>query len=311
MLKINEITAIASIQDLGRVGFLGLGIGRCGAMDSLSLRLGNALLGNDDGACAIEITQGKFVATFGCDVSFCLVGATVQATLDDQKIHTGYRYFAKHGQTLNIKGMTAGMYSYLCVQGGFDVDDELGSKSTDIKIQLGGLGRILMAGDDLPYHQGFELSLMGVPDPHHLDQYRHQATLIHATKSSEYAHIVQDQDNFSTQSYTLSPNSNRMGYRLDGMPLVFDKIEMNSHGVACGMIQIPPDGKPIVLMADAQTTGGYPKIGAVIDADLGRLAQVRFGGQVQFEWVDPAFAWAKIRHQNAHIKQVGDIAKRF
>lgn len=312
MLKINKLNAIASIQDLGRHGFLGMGVGHCGAMDKLSLQLGNALLGNDDNAAALEMALGGLVATFDRDVSFCLMGAMVDASLDNQKIHTGYRYFAKSGQMLSIKRMTAGVYGYLCVQGGFDFEPELGSVSTDTKIQVGGFGRLLAAGDILPYHQGFELSLMGVPSFYGFDKLHQQTNhTIRAIKSSEYANIIQGKDEFITQDYTLSPSSNRMGYRLDGKALIFDKIEMKSHGVACGMIQVPPDGKPIVLMADAQTTGGYPKIGAVIGADIGRFSQIRFGEQIRFEWVDLKVALMAFDEQNAEVAQIRYMAGRF
>ncbi|STY93749.1 biotin-dependent carboxyltransferase family protein [Moraxella bovis] len=307
MLTINTLSALASIQDLGRTGYLGLGIGRCGAMDGLSLQLGNALLGNDTHLPALEITLGGLTATFTKDTTFCLTGAIFDGTLDDRRVIAGYRYFAKQGQVLTLKRMTDGMHGYLCVQGGFDVAHELGSASTDIKICLGGLGRYVMAGDGLPYHTGREMKSMGVANLYQFGK----LTNIHVIKSSEYDKIVQGRDEFGEQIYTLSPNSNRMGYRLDGTPLTFDKIEMNSHGVDFGMIQVPPDGKPIVLMADAQTTGGYPKIGAVIGADLGRLAQVRFGNQIRFIYVDADTALQKMATYHTHLHQVASMAKRF
>ena len=307
MLKINTLSAIASIQDIGRTGYLGLGIGRCGAMDALSLQLGNALLGNKKSLPALEITLGGLTATFTKDTTFCLTGAIFDGVLDGKRVITGYRYFAKQGQVLTLKRMTNGMHGYLCAHGGFDVAHELGSASTDVKTHLGGLGRYVMAGDELPYRAGCEMTSMGVANLYQFDK----LTDIHVIKSSEYDKIIQGRDEFREQIYTLSPNSNRMGYRLDGTPLIFDKIEMNSHGVDFGMIQVPPDGKPIVLMADAQTTGGYPKIGAVIGADLGRLAQVRFGNQIRFVYVNADTALQKMATYHAHLHQVASMAKRF
>ena len=307
MLKINTLSAIASIQDIGRTGYLGLGIGRWVAMESWSLRLGYALLGNKKSLPALEITLGGLTATFTKDTTFCLTGAIFDGVLDGKRVITGYRYFAKQGQVLTLKRMTNGMHGYLCVQGGFDVAHELGSASTDVKTHLGGLGRYVMAGDELPYRAGCEMTSMGVANLYQFDK----LTDIHVIKSSEYDKIIQGRDEFSEQIYTLSPNSNRMGYRLDGTPLIFDKIEMNSHGVDFGMIQVPPDGKPIVLMADAQTTGGYPKIGAVIGADLGRLAQVRFGNQIRFVYVNADTALQKMATYHAHLHQVASMAKRF
>lgn len=307
MLKITHLSAIASIQDLGREGYLGLGIGRCGAIDPLSFRLGNALLGNDDNTPALEISLGGLTATFGKDTAFCLTGAVVDGNLDETPIIAGYRYFAQAGQTLALKRQTKGMHSYLCVQGGFDFAKELGSASTDTKTGLGGLGRCVMAGDELPYQAGIPMSAMGVANLYRFEP----VTVIDVIKSSEYDRIVQTIDTFCKQEFTLSPNSNRMGYRLDGTPLQFDAIEMNSHGVDFGMIQVPPDGKPIVLMADAQTTGGYPKIGAVIGADLGKLAQVQFGKKIRFNYVNGTTALQKQAHYTTHLAQIAKMATRF
>lgn len=309
MLSITQTFGIASIQDLGREGYLSLGIGRCGAMDRWSYRLGNALLGNPNNAPALELALGGLVGKFDKDITFCLTGANFEATLDNHRLATGYRYFAKAGQVLTLKRMTQGMYGYLCVQGGFEFRPELGSVSTDSKTGLGGLGRPLKAGDKLPYQTGESLSEMGAPYLYHHEEITH----IHVIKSSEYDLIVNDtaQDKFDRQNYTLSPNSNRMGYRLEGEPLVFDPIEMPSHGVEFGMIQVPPDGKPIVLMADAQTTGGYPKIASVIEADLGKLAQVRLGGRVRFCYIDCHEAIQKMHALEQRLAHIAWMAQKF
>lgn len=306
MLKINTLSAVASIQDLGRTGFLGLGIGRAGAMDAYALQLGNALLGNDENAPALEISLGGMSATFTKDTTFCVVGATFLADLDGQKITPAYRTFAKQGQTLTLKRMTGGMHGYLCVQGGFLFSAELGSVSCDIKTGLGGLGRYVKAGDELPYHKGTKMSVLGVSTGYGFEK----TTVIDVVKSSEFERFGQAAADFTARPYRLLPESNRMGYRFEGESLVFEAMEMNSHGVAFGMIQVPPDGKPIVLMADAQTTGGYPKIASVIAADLGRLAQVRFGAFVQFRLVEVSYALEKWHAQNAHVQQVAIMAKR-
>lgn len=310
MLTITHVSGIASIQDLGREGFLALGIGRCGAMDSLSYRLGNALLANDANACALEIALSGLKATFDKPTSFCLTGASVQATLNGQTIHTGYRYFAQAGQVLDLKRITQGMYVYLCVQGGFDFACELGSASTDVKTTLGGLGRVVMAGDLLPYQEGTQLSPMGVPNLYRFEN----PSLIHIIKSSEHDRIIQGDDSkndLDKHNYRLSPSSNRMGYRLEGTPLPPHTLEMHSHGVEFGIIQLPPDGKPIVLMADAQTTGGYPKIAAVISADLGKLSQVKLGQDIRFCYVTYDDAVQKMQHYEHTIAQVAKMAKRF
>ncbi|OOR87723.1 hypothetical protein B0181_09710 [Moraxella caviae] len=313
MLKIISINATASVQDTGRVGFLGLGLGTAGAMDASSLQLGNALLGNELNAAALEITLGSLVATFTKDTTFCLTGAVFEGDLDGQKLINAQRTFAKQGQTLTLKRATLGMHGYLCVVGGFDVPTTLGSASDDVKTGIGAFGRTLTAGDELPYQQSHALATVGVANWRDLDSLlttdKKPTHAIALLKSSEFDAFAGD---ITAQEYTLSTSSNRMGYRLDGEPIALHKpTEMLSHGVAAGMIQVPPDGKPIVLMADAQTTGGYPKIASVIQADLGRLAQVRFGEKVRFYWTDIETAYAKTAAMNARLERIQKLAKRL
>lgn len=304
MITIIKAETLASIQDLGRYGWRRLGIGHAGAMDTLALRAGNILLGNDEGAAAMEIVLGSITIRFDCDTSFCLTGAVYEATLDGNAIHSYWRYFARKGQVLHLVRAVQGMYGYLCVRGGFDLPKVLHSRSTDIKAQFGGFqGRALQMGDSLPTGaDGMEQSLIGIaPIPF--------TRMIHALPSTEYdtfhkaAHYRLWQN-----EWTLQSDSNRMGYRFSGMELKQHKpTEMLSHAVSFGTIQVPPNGQPIILMADTQTTGGYPKIAQIIQADLGKLAQTRFGQSIFIRMATPQqAAWLQQKNE-AYLNQIKRI----
>lgn len=306
MIEILSLQARASVQDLGRFGYRHLGVSHSGAMDKLALQAGNLLLGNAPNCAAIEVALNGMQVKFLQNMAFCVTGAFYDMNLDDVPVYAYCRYYAKAGQILTMHRAKIGMYGYLCLQGGIDVPLELGSTSTDARANLGGVeGRYLQAGDCLrTYSDGRKLSELAVaPIP--------LKEKIYAVPSSEYEHFKRkSQYHWWQNKWTLQSNSDRMGYRFQGKPLEFVKpLEMLSHAIQFGSVQVPPNGQPIILMADAQTTGGYPKIASVIDADLGRLAQIRLGSNVQFEMVSLAQA-AKYRRQNEvylnHIRRIVD-----
>ncbi|OOS20336.1 allophanate hydrolase [Moraxella lincolnii] len=278
-MRIDKLTGICSVQDLGRIGHRSQGIRRNGAMDAWSLMAGNALLKNPTNTPAIELTMAVVTLSFDCQVSFCLTGAQYEAYLDGEQIRNYWRVQAHAGQTLELKRAVTGLHGYLCIQGGLNMQSVLGSASTDIQAGFGGYqGRLLQAGDDFELTDQFELATIGIASLPAQDTIR-------ISKNSEYdAFTANAHQQLESQAYKLLPSSSRMGYRLEGNHSLTLKseLQMPSHGVDVGMIQVPPNGQPIVLMADAQTTGGYPKIASVIEADLGLLAQTRFGQTCRF-----------------------------
>lgn len=306
MIKILQTSSFAAVQDLGRYGYRRYGIGHAGAMDALALRAGNLLLGNPEGAAALEVALGGVRLRFECDTAFCVTGAVYEADLDGEPVHSYWRYTARKGQVLNMVRAVQGMYGYLCVRGGFAVPEVLGSRSTDHKAAFGGFeGRAVREGDCLPTgSDGLVLDRIGIAPIGF-------SSVIHAVPSAEYglfgktAHYRFWQDEWMLQS-----DSNRMGYRLGGSPLELQQpAEMLSHAVQFGTVQVPPSGQPIVLMADAQTTGGYPKIAAVAAADYGRLAQVRFGSKIRFKMVTPQEARGLHRKNQAYLNQIKRITE--
>lgn len=280
MLNIIRAGMYTSVQDGGREGLRQLGISRCGAMDKPALITANLLVGNDANAAALEITLGAATFQFARDGWFALTGAGCEATLDGAAVWSGWRHWATAGQTLMLGRPQHGIRSYLALAGGIDVPMVLGSRSTDLNAGVGGLeGRCLRDGDVLPLAtpQRTFRAPRGVKP-------LLASNRIRALPGPEY-HEFDDvsQEAFWRSPWQLSPQSNRMGYRLKGQPLTRAHArELLSHGLVPGVVQVPHNGQPIVLMNDAQTTGGYPRIACIIEADMFQLAQIPLGQPIHF-----------------------------
>lgn len=312
MIDILRAGLLTTIQDLGRPGHRALGVASGGALDPLALAVANRLVGNDVGAATIEITMGPCAVRFTRATVVSLAGADCRADLDGTPVWSWWRFPVAKGQTLTLRPARFGMRTYLAVAGGIDVPLQLDSRSTDITAGFGGFdGRALHDGDKLatgkPHDTISHASALGVRPPLWLsDPIAHR---IRVLPGPEY-------DDFSAASHKLfwenpwqvTPNSNRMGYRLEGQePLTRKKNRQHdlvSHGVVPGVVQVPPSGQPIILLADAQTTGGYPKIGTVISADLWRLGQARLGSTVYFSECTAAEAREALREQLRYLEQV-------
>ncbi|MHA7847882.1 5-oxoprolinase subunit PxpC [Serratia sp. D1N4] len=303
MLKILRAGIYTTVQDLGRNGFRRLGISQGGALDVPALKIANLLVGNSVEAAGLEITLGQFSAEFTQSGWIALTGAGCDAQLDGNSLWTGWRYPVKKGQKLTLKTPKRGMRSYLAVSGGIAVPEMLGSRSTDLKAGFGGFsGRQLKDGDVLPLGKSQKLPVNSLGVKQLLFNNR-----IRALPGPEYEEFSkQAQDAFWRTAWQLSPQSNRMGYRLHGstaLARITDR-EMLSHGLLPGVVQVPHNGQPIVLMADAQTTGGYPRIACVIEADLYHLAQIRLGEAIHFIPCTLADAQRAKAEQDHFIQQI-------
>jgi len=275
---------LTTIQDLGRYGHRAIGMVASGAMDSFALQAANLLCGNPRCAAVLEMAlQGPVLRAL--DDFVVALGSASGAKLDGRSIPAWKSFLLRQGQTLDLSAPFQDAFGYLAVAGGFDVPEVLGSRSTFMRAALCGFqGRALRRGDVLhaaapalaprlgrffnqdqlpPYAQ--EVSVRVLPGPH-AEHFGADAleTLCRAT-------------------YLVSAQSDRMGYRLHGAALARKgQEELLSEAMVLGALQVPPDGQPIVLLADHQTTGGYPVIAVVISADLPLLAQLRPGGKVAF-----------------------------
>ncbi|MBV8873183.1 MAG: 5-oxoprolinase/urea amidolyase family protein [Metakosakonia sp.] len=302
MLKILRAGIYTTIQAGKRVGLRQSGVSYCGALDGPALHIANALVGNDGDAPGLEITLGQCEVQFNEATWFALTGAGCEAKLDGKAVWTGWRYPVLAGQKLVLKRPQHGMRSYLAVAGGLNVPEVLGSCSTDLKTGLGGLeGRLLRDGDAIPLRavtqnfkgpQGVKQLLWG--------------NRIRALPGPEYREFDQhSQEAFWRVPWHLDPQSNRMGYRLQGHKLIRSTDrELVSHGLLPGVVQVPPNGQPIVLMNDAQTTGGYPRIACIIEADMYHLAQIPLGHPIHFVPCTLEEALAARQDQQRYLEQL-------
>jgi 5-oxoprolinase (ATP-hydrolysing) subunit C len=289
-----------SLQDGGRVGYQRYGVASSGAMDRLALAAANALVGNPAGAAAIEFTLlgGRFTAAGG-RIRVAVAGAPSGLALDGQAVPSSATLTVGSGQVLAVGPMRAGVYAYLAVAGGFDLPPQLGSLSLHQRAALGGFhGRTLQAGDRLPLHPAPDGPAMTLP-PVPLPGDRAIRVVLGPQDDLFTARGI---ETFRTAVFRVSQQADRMGYRLAG-PAIEHAAGYNivSDGIVWGSVQVPGSGEPICMMADRQTTGGYPKIATVASADLRVLAQRRPGDPVRFEAVGIEAAQRLARERTAEI----------
>lgn len=296
-------------QDMGRIGFQKFGVSPSGAADKAALSLANALVGNPPDRAAIEfILMGGRFRLEGGPVRMALMGADASLNLDGTDVPAGSSITVQDGQTITVGAARSGTFFYLAVSGGFDVAPALQSLSLHGRTGIGGFqGRALQTGDQIPLHGA---ALQG-PDARITAPFIHETGPIRVILGAQDDHFTDaGLKTFLSAPFTISANADRMGFRLTG-----EKIEHNekgynivSDGIASGGIQVPGNGQPIILLADKQTTGGYPKIATVITADLGRLAQMRPGSVIHFKSVGREEAVKALRDAHAAVaKAVASI----
>lgn len=314
MIQILKAGRLNSVQDAGRHGFRHFGVCQSGALDRMALAIANLLVGNPQDAATIEFTLGPSEIAFTSDCRIALAGANFEATLDHVALLPWWSVPVQAGQILRLKAPRQGMRAYLAISGGIDATVELASRSTDMQAQFGGhQGRALNDNDLLSIgerHPSAEVIMraapFGVRPPYWYQCGDVDGIRVRVIPGPEYSlFTLEAQQTFWNSFWTLTPQSNRMGFRLNGPALKLkQECELLSHGVLPGVIQIPPAGQPIVLMTDAQTTGGYPKIGVVIDADLALLAQLRFNRTIRFVQCDVGQAHEELRRNNIYLQQI-------
>ncbi len=290
-LVVHNCGAMTSLQDFGRLGWQRHGVGTSGAMDKLALAAANVLVGNAPGAAGIEFTLlGGAFAVEGGSARLAVAGAPCAVLLDGRPVAHTASVTIHPGQMLTIGNAQSGVYVYLAVAGGFALEPQLGSFSLHARARIGGFkGRPLQAGDRLPLNRreaphGDELAL----EPLSLEA---DAPIRVVLGPQDDYFTAAGVETFLSATYRVSPEADRMGYRLSG-PKIEHALGYNivSDGIATGSVQVPGTGEPIVMMADRQTTGGYPKIATVVTADLRVIAQRRPGSSVRFQSIEIAEA---------------------
>jgi antagonist of KipI len=297
---------LTTVQDLGRWGHQATGVPVAGPMDTYSHRLANLLVGNDPSAAGLEITLIGPELEFDSRTTLAICGADFDITCDGQTMPTGLSFAVAAGARLHFGRRRAGARAYVAVAGGLQTPLVLGSRATHLVSAMGGIeGRALVAGDRLPIlpsPPGRPRRAIGILLP---STGRVRLRLLPGPQADafppEAAHTL------ATVSFRVSPRSNRMGYRLEGPPLVrYERPEPISEPLAFGAIQVPAAGEPILLMADRQTAGGYPKIASVIAADLPIAGQLAPGDTIEFSWSSRPEAAAALIARERSLLRISD-----
>lgn len=304
---------LTTVQDLGRCGYMASGFQQSGAMDRFAAEAANLLVDNSERDGVLEMTMLGVKVYFDEDNVIAITGAEFTPTVTDfetgevTELPMNRAIRIKKGDVLDCGSAKSGLRGYLAVAGGFDIAPVMGSMSTNLKCKTGGFeGRKLRVGDVIPlrHPQGWLFSMVGrVYEP----EKRADGTVtIHVIPGPQDDYFSDKGKNtFYSEVYSVTADSDRMGIKLDGAPVEsIDGVDIISDGIVAGSVQIPSAGKPIIMMADRQTTGGYAKIATVITSDLPLLAQLRPGGTLRFKKVDLQYAVKRIKADKKALKKL-------
>jgi antagonist of KipI len=289
---------LSSVQDLGRTGFRQFGVSTSGALDPFALRVANLLASNDEAAAGLEITLGGLRLHFEDERVVAWCGGEFDVRVGAKSLPAGHAAWVHAGEEVKFGRSQIGCRCWLAIAGGVDVGVVLGSRSTDLRAQFGGFeGRTLRDGDALPLgtRPGSSPPATGISTwtaPHDWASPGKRDPMLRFIPGVDWNRFNASSIRcLTSEAFTVSPDSDRMGVRLDGPKLErMDNVDLISEAVAPGTIQVPPSGKPILLLGDCQTIGGYPKIGHVITVDLGVAEQLRAGDHARFSEVSLADA---------------------
>jgi antagonist of KipI len=311
MITITRAPPYLTVQDGGRKHSRNSGVPRGGAMDSFALRAANAVAGNDVDAAGLEWALGDGSITFEQDAAFAFGGAKANATLEGRDVAPCTTVHARAGETLKFEQISGGRFLYLAISGGIDVPMILGSRSTYLPGRFGGYGgRTLKRGDAVPLGhpihtpaEGFHCAADLLP--------RYDTGIVHITHGTHSD--LFDESALRTlieSEYRVTAASDRTGYKLEGPALANPVGTLPSEASCPGSIQIPGDGLPIALMADAPTVGGYPKIAVVAEADLPMIAQRSPGEPIRFELITIEQSQRLLKRRASDLHTISQLALR-
>ncbi|TDL31762.1 biotin-dependent carboxyltransferase family protein [Jeotgalibacillus sp. S-D1] len=328
MIRVIEPGLLSTIQDEGRNGFQQYGVIASGVMDTFAYRIANILVGNEEREAVIEVTLTGPTLEFEKDGLIAICGADFSAQLDGEPCPTWRPVFVKQGTTLHMKFSKKGCRAVIAVGGGLDLPIVMNSKSTYLRAQIGGLnGRTLDKEDVIqnnPLSQKSKqiiLSLTKKVGKSFTSRWSISKVYLHeiyygsslrVMKGRQYDEFAPDsQQDFWEKPFKVSPQSDRMGFRLDGTELKRTVSEdLLSEAVAFGTIQVPADGQAIILLADRQTIGGYPKIGQVSSVDLPALVQKKPGETIHFKEISHEEAQCSLLKREQDIRELKWIIDR-
>ena len=292
------------VQDLGRIGFRRYGVSVGGALDPHALRIANLLVENEDGAAGLEITFGGFRGQFEDRRLVAWCGGAFDVRIGTESLPAGHVGAIDLGEELIVNPPKLGCRAWLAISGGIDVPKILESRSTDLRAELGGLdGRTLRAGDVVPLgpQTNGAVELSNLLRKERVSNWSAPANWISTATDSPVLRFVRGHEwdsfdvsaheNFLEKPFTVSAESDRMGARLDGPFLLRPEGgDLISEAVAPGTVQVPPNAKPILLLGDCQTIGGYPRLAHIVTVDMAIAAQLRPSDSVRFREVSLAEA---------------------
>jgi len=290
---VHKAGLLTTVQDRGRFGYQRFGMPVSGAMDTFSLELANLLVGNDPNDACLEATISGPELEFTGATWVAITGADMDPHLNGQGIPMSTAIEVRLGDRLGFRGLKSGCRAYIAFAGGIDTPPVMGSRSTYLRAGIGGFhGRALMPGDELPLGEPMgKPRLKKIPEGL-IPEYKHEQIIRVISGPEAHYFEMAGLRSFLSTEYTVTAQSDRMGYRLSGEPIMHKEgmSGIISAGVSAGTIQVPGDGQPIILMADRQTSGGYARIANVITVDLSLLAQMRPGDKLSFKEIPLARA---------------------
>ena len=308
---------LTSVQDLGRAGFREFGVSLGGALDPHALRVANLLAGNDESAAGLEITFGGLRLRFADDRIVVWSGGNFDVRIGSTPLPAGHPALVRAGEEFSIDSPAGGCRAWLAISGGIDVPVVLGSRSGDLRAGFGGVkGRLVRDGEEFPLGENMPRAKVLIEKlrtekiarwkpPHDWSSPARRSPVLRYLRGADSGRFVESAlQHFSSEGFFVSPDSDRMGIRLDGPRLErSEDVDLLSEAVAPGTVQVPPSGKPILLLNDCQTIGGYPKIAHVITVDLPIAAQLSPGDRIRFSEVSIRDAHALLLERERNLEQ--------
>ncbi|WP_125153157.1 5-oxoprolinase/urea amidolyase family protein [Clostridium rectalis] len=314
-IKVIKGGLLTTIQDRGRIGYQKFGMPVAGAMDEFSLRIGNILLKNKEFEGALEITMIGAELMFNVNTAIAITGADLSPKINNKEVDMWKVLRVNIGDVLSFGKIKSGSRSYICFLGGIDVTEVMGSKSTYIKANVGGLnGKALKAEDELNLLKN-NIDLDKVVDRNIKDEFKP----IYSNNINVRVVMGPQEDYFSdsgietllSSEYEITNEADRMGYRLMGKKIEHVKgADIVSDGIVLGAVQVPAHGMPIIMMADRQTTGGYAKIATVISQDISLLAQGKSKDKIKFIRVSLQEAANLLKEYENRIERIKNSIER-
>jgi antagonist of KipI len=316
-VKVIKAGIFDSIQDMGRWGYQSMGINPTGAMDKYAMQIANMLVGNKPDEAVIEMHFPASVFMFTQASIIAIAGANFSASINGEPVPNLHCIAVERNDVLQFHQPEKGARAYLAVKGGFALHKWMNSYSTHLKVKAGGYqGRVLQKDDELLFQSSIDVSTIVKEKeflvlPWQVDMNdgalaNEEANIFYVLRGNEWDRLSEEaKSKFFNTSYVVGHQSDRMAYRLQHIPLQSNSVEeVISAAVNFGTIQLLPDGQLLILMADHQTTGGYPRVAHIISAHHSRLAQVKTGEAIRFQLTDQQTAETLLMNRQQHLQQL-------